>query len=474
MLDAQNSSPNPFETISLMTKTEAPAAPQNPLLSAPIPGLMRKIAVPVSIGAFFNTMYNVVDTIYGGLISDQVLAALSLSFPIYFIIIAMGFGFSQGTTALIGNALGRGQREEAQELAIQGLLLGVLISFLVTAGVIWAAPTLVRFMGATDEFYLQQTLDYINPIFYGTIFFITVQMLLAILNALGNTRPGRNFLVSGFFLNLLLDPWFIFGGFGVPAMGITGIAVATVLIQFLGCIYVGYEVLRSELVDKETFARFWRPNFGALWRLVQQGFPNMVDTMGVSLGFFVLNYFVGWFGQDAVAALGAASRIEQVALLPLLGLNVAVLALVARNNGANQLDRVQEVYRKSLLYGGLLMLTTTVLAILFARPLMSMFTDDGEIIRMGVEFIRIRCLGLVPNAFFFMSASAMRGIEKPFWPLVINFVRFVFLPWLLVAIFVQGFGYGLTAIWVTSTVAFFVTAVMGLVMAHRLLPKLAG
>ena len=446
------------------------AAPKNPLLTAPIPGLMRKIAVPVSIGAFFNTMYNVVDTIYGGLISDQALAALSISFPIYFIIIAMGFGFSQGNTALIGNALGRGQREEAQELAIQGLILGVLISAVVTVSVIWSAPAMVTFMGATDDAYRQQTLDYINPIFYGTIFFISVQMMLAILNALGQTGPGRNFLVGGFFLNLLLNPWFIFGGVGIPAMGIAGIAVATVLVQLLGCIYVGYEVWRSDLVRGENLARFWKPNFRALYRLMAQGFPNMLDTLGVSLGFFVLNYFVSWFGQDAVAALGAASRIEQVALLPLLGLNVAVLSLVARNNGANQVDRIQEVYRKSLLYGSLVMLTTTVLALVFARPLMGMFTNDAGIIQMGVDYIRIRCLGLIPNAFFFMSASAMRGVEKPFWPLVINLIRFVVLPWVLVMIFVRGFDYGLNAVWVTTTVAFFVTAAMGLFMARRLLP----
>jgi len=447
--------------------------PTNPLLTEPIPGLMRKIAVPVSVGAFFNTMYNVVDTIYGGLISDQALAALSLSFPIYFIIVAVGFGFSQGTTALIGNALGRDQREEAQELAIQGLILGLLVSMLVMAGVLWAAPMMVTFMGATDEFYRQQTLSYINPIFYGTVFFITVQMMLAILNALGKTGPGRNFLVGGFFLNLLLDPWFIFGGFGVPAMGIMGIAVATVLVQFIGCIYIGYEVLKSELISTETFARFWQPNFSALYRLVAQGFPNMLDTLGVSIGFFVLNYFVGWFGQGAVAAFGAASRIEQVALLPLLGLNVAVLTLVARNNGAKQNDRIHVVYRKSLFYGSMIMLVTTLLAIIFARPLMSMFTNDAEIIRMGVSYIRIRSLGLIPNAFFFMSASAMRGVEKPFWPLVINLIRFVGLPWLLVTIFVQQLGYGLTTIWITTTITFFVTAAMGLFMARRVLPKLA-
>jgi Na+-driven multidrug efflux pump len=184
---------------------------------------------------------------------------------------------------------------------------------------LWSAPALVTFMGATNDSYRDMALEYINPLFYGTIFFITVQMLQAILNTLGRTQPGRNFLIAGFFLNLVLDPWFIFGGFGLPAMGIMGIALATVLTQILGCFYIGYEVSRTDLISWASLRRYWRPDLGQIWRIIQQGFPNTVDTMGVSLGFFILTIFVGRFGQHAVAAMGSASRIEQVFFLPLLG-----------------------------------------------------------------------------------------------------------------------------------------------------------
>ena len=457
-----------------MAHTQTDSRPVSPLLSAPIPGLMRQIGVPVGIGAFFNTMYNVVDTFYGGLISDQALAALSLSFPIYFIIVAIGFGFSQGNTALMGNALGRGNHEEAQRFAVQGITFGAVISILVTVSVIQVTPAMAAFMGATDDAYQQMTLAYVNTIFYGAIFFITVQMLSGILNAQGNTRPSRNFLTAGFFLNLLLDPWFIFGGLGLPAMGITGIAVATVFVQFLGCLYIGFEAAKSDLVTRRSIRRFWRPEWTTIRRIVGQGFPNMLDMMGVSLGFFVLNYFVSRFGQEAVAALGAASRIEQVALLPLLGLNVAVLALVAQNNGAGLTARVWTIYRKSLLYGSIIMLITMLLAMVSARPLMTLFTDDASIIDMGVQYVWIRSLGLIPNALFFMSASALRGIERPIGPLLLNLIRFVALPWLLIAIFVQWLGFGLTALWVTSTIAFFLAAIAGRFMAWAGLPKLEG
>ena len=456
-----------MEKINIFMKTNT----ASPLLSAPIPLMTRRIGIPVGIGAFFSTMYNIVDTIYGGLISDQALAALSLSFPIFFFIIAIGFGFSQGTTALIGNALGRGDREEAEHRSVQTIVFGVIVSILLTIFVILSAPTMVGWMGATEGTYRQMALDYINPIFYGAIFFITLQMMLSILNALGNTRPGRNVQVGGFFLNLLLDPWFVFGGFGLPAMGIMGIALATVLIQLLSCLYIALILSRTELISGESIRRYWKPNWPIMRLIIEQGIPNVLDTLGISIGFFILTIYVSQFGQKPVAALGAASRLEQLALLPLLGLNIAVISLVARNNGAKLYGRVQEAYRTSLIYGTGIMFAGMVIVSLFARPLMGLFSDDAEIIRIGVEYVRIRNLGLIPNALFFMSSSAMRGIERPFLPLILNMLRFVLLPWLFIIIFVKQLGYGLTSIWVTSTAAFFITAVAALIMAWRYLPK---
>ena len=473
MSDVNLAIANLLNTRNSMTSNQpVPKSPnQNPLLSAPIPLMIRKIGIPVSIGAFFNTMYNVVDTIYGGLISNQALAALSISFPIYFIIVALGFGFSQGNTALIGNALGQDDTEKAQQYAVQGIGFGLIISILATIGVVQISPHLVAYMGATDPTYQQMALAYINPIFYGAIFFITVQMLMSILNALGDTKPGRNFLVAGFFLNLALDPWFIFGGFGLPAFGISGIAYATVLTQVLGCFYIGYIVSKTDLVTAVSLKKNLIPQPKVMWGIIQQGFPNMVDLMGVSLGFFVLNFFVSKFGPNAVAALGAASRLEQVALLPLLGLNVAVISLVARNNGAKQFGRVQETFQLSLIYGSGIMFVTMVLISLFARPLMGLFTEDPDIIRIGVNYVWIRNLGLIPSAIFFMSSSALRGIERPLLPLIYNIFRFVLLPWLFIIIFVQQLGFGLTSIWISSTSAFFIVAIVGYITTRRMLPK---
>ena len=119
------------------------------LTTQPIPKLIRQIAVPASVGYFFHTMYNVVDTYFGGMISTQALAALSLSLPVFFIIIALGTGIATGTTALIANALGAGNRQEARVFAVQGLSFGVLISVVLTWFGIYASPFLFSLLGAS-------------------------------------------------------------------------------------------------------------------------------------------------------------------------------------------------------------------------------------------------------------------------------------------------------------------------------------
>ncbi|MGB1253022.1 MAG: MATE family efflux transporter, partial [Candidatus Promineifilaceae bacterium] len=126
-----------------------------PLLTEPIPFMIRKIGIPVGIGALFNTMFNVVDTIYGGLISDEALAALSLAFPITFVIIALSFGFSIGGTALIGNALGSGERELAQKYAVQSVALAILVAIITAILIILTAPYMLITLGAVEDSYRQ-------------------------------------------------------------------------------------------------------------------------------------------------------------------------------------------------------------------------------------------------------------------------------------------------------------------------------
>jgi putative MATE family efflux protein len=417
----------------------------NKLIAEPVPKLVTDIGVPASVGFFFNTMYNVVDTYFGGLISTQALASLSLSFPVFFIIIAMGTGISTGTTALIANAIGADRTEEVRRLSIQGMIFSVFIACLLTLLGIYTSRTLFRILGASGD-YLLMADAYMDTIFLGTLFFMILYMLNAVLNGLGQTKPFRNFLIAGFLLNVGLDPWFIYGGFGLPAMGIIGIALSTVLIQGIGCVYLGFKVWRTGLISRLTL-RDLRPEVGPLKEIARQGFPASVNMLTVGMGVFVITFFVSEFGKEAVAAYGIALRIEQIVLVPTIGLNISTLSLVAQNNGARLFGRVREALQTALKYGAYVMAVGALIVFIEAKPLMSLFSGNASVTAVGTTYLRIDALVLYAYVVLFVHVAALQGMKRPLFAVWIGLYRQIAAPFLLFWMVTHVFHIGLLGIW---------------------------
>lgn len=440
------------------------------LTTAPIPGLIRALAIPASLGFFFNTMFNVVDTYFGGRISTQALAALSLSFPVFFLIIAVVNGVSTGVTALIGTALGAEKREEARTLAMQGLSFGVVTALALTLIGLDLSPTLFRLLGAEEE-YLHDCLLYMDTIFAGTLFFMGASMLNAILSAQGDTKSYRNFLILGFFLNIGLDPWFIYGGFGVPALGIRGVAAATVLVQFMGCVYLSWKVQRTGLLGNWTF-KAALPKLKPYTDIARQGLPSSLNFMTIAVGAFILTYFVSHYGKAAVAAYGIGLRIEQIFLLPAIGLNIATLTLVAQNHGARKFDRVQAALHQSMRYAAMIALTGTAAVVLFARPLMLLFSQNAEVIAVGVTYLRIDAFVFYGYSLLSLHTSTLQGLKKPAFAMGIGLYRQILAPLPVLYFFTKILGFGILGIWWGFFLITWSAAIMAVWFTRRKLKEL--
>lgn len=441
----------------------------NNLTEGNIGQLMKSVALPASIGFFFNTMYNVVDTYYGGLISTEALAALSLSFPVFFLIIAFGSGIGSGTTAIIGHALGEGDKEKAKHFSIQAISFSTILSLILTILALLISPSLFRILGAEGN-YLELALSYTNVIFYGTVFFMATFLCNAILNAAGDTKTYGKFLIVGFFLNLILDPWFMFGWLGFPKLGLAGVAWATVVIQIIGTLYLLSKVIKAGFISK-NFYRDLKPEWKTFKEISIQGFPSSFSMMSVAIGIFIITYFIKAFGSPAVAAYGIATRIEQIALLPTIGVNIAALALVAQNAGARKFDRVKEVVKKAFQYNTLLLAPAAVLVYFFADKLMSFFTTDTVVVEIGTKYLHIAILIFLAYGILFASDSIVRGLKKPQISLVIGVGRQIILPLTFFYLTSKVWGFDIRGIWWSIFLINWVGALLSLWYLKRLLRK---
>ena len=415
------------------------------LTTGPLPSHIRGIALPMSIGFFFNTMYNVVDSFFAGQISTSALAAMALSFPVFFIIIATSEGIARGASALIANAIGAGDRKKEAALSGQVLSLGFIAALILTAIGLLSAEPLFRILGATGD-YLELAKSYITPIFTGTIFFMLSSMSNSILLAHGDSKTFGKVLVVGFFLNLILDPWFLYGGFGLPAMGIAGIAWATVLIQAIGGIFLLTTVLRRRLITI-TCLEHLRPNFQIYREILRQGIPTAFNMMSIAIGFFVTMYYLKFYGEAAVAAFGVGTRIEQIALLPTIGLSAAIVSIVGQNNGAGLFGRVRETIQLCVKYGVYLIILASILLFVLATPLVRLFTNDPAVIKLGTEYIRIVTFIQWAYVMTFVHIGFLQAVKRPMYGFVESVIRKLILPIVIFYIAVRILDVSLNGFW---------------------------
>jgi len=439
------------------------------LTRRPVPEVIRQVAVPASVGFFSHTMFNLADTMWAARIDTEAVAALSLSLPVFFIITSIASGIATGSTALMGAALGGGDREQASLTAVQMLGFGVLVSAALAWFGLACSPPIFAWLGARGP-YLATCLAYMNPIFACNAATVFIYLFNAVLQSRGDTKSFRNVLVATALLNLGLDPWFIYGGFGLPAMGLAGVAWATVLLQAAGAVYLGFKARRTGLLATDR-GRNLIPRPRIYGRIAHQGFPASLNFMTIALGFFVIFRFVSRFGPAASAAFGIATRIDQVILMPAIGLNVAALTVTAQNFGAGRPERIRETLSRCLRYGAWLLIPLCVPLGLFAEPLMRLTTADPAVVAVGAEYLRVDAFVLYGYVVISVSTAALQGMQRPLFAIWMGVSRQVAAPWLLFTLLVNRMGYGTLALWLSIAAIVWAAALVSFWFVRRVLAQ---
>ena len=398
------------------------------LTKDPIWTLLRRVTIPASVGSLFQTFYNLVDTWFAGRISAEAIGAIAKSFPIYFTIIAVGVGLGAATNALIGNSIGEKKIRVASLYVAQSLIFAVLVSIIVTIFGLNASNYLLGVMGS-DEAGIILTREYLDIIFYGT-FIVLIQISLnGTLNAQGDTRSYRNVLIFSFFLNIFLNPLFIWGYGFIPGFGIAGLAIATVISQSIGTIYLAFKVNNFQ-IRNYLKPQCFIPKFEYLKSLTNQAVPVMFSMLFIGVGIFNILYFIGKFGDLATAGYGAALRVEQVFLLPVIGLNTAVLSIGGQNFGAKAYNRIRELYTKALFFGISFMTVAGVIIFFGAEFFVSLFTDNQEAVMSGAIYLKVAALIGPIYPVFFITTAVFQAVKKPLYSLYLSILRLTAFPFL--------------------------------------------
>jgi len=396
------------------------------LLKDEVSLLVRRLAVPASIGTLFQTLYTIVDTFYAGKISPEALSALSKSFPIYFIIIATSIGVTVAGTSLIGSSIG--EKNEKNVLSYFGnvIIYAIIISLVVSILGFSFGETIFQLMNSSNSV-TTLGLEYINIIFLGTVLFILVVALNSFLHAEGDTKTYRNVLIFSFFLNIILNPILIFGFLFIPPLGITGIGIATLIAQFVSLLIILIKILNNQRIKKITLYHF-KAKFFFLKNIFFQSMPITIAILGYSVAATIVFTYVGLFGEYAVAGYGSATRIEQVLLLPVLGINTAIISIIAQNIGAKYYDRVEQSYFTSIKYGLFIMLIAGVVIFISADIVPKFFSSNPEVIMHGSMYLKISAFILPAYPIFFLSNGFFMALKKSEKAMLNNIVRNVVVP----------------------------------------------
>lgn len=373
-----------------------------------IPRHLVAFSLPLLFGNVLQALYNTADAMWvGQFIGPEALGAVSASFPIVMFLVALLMGVSMASTVFVSQFAGARQYDMVRKTIRNSLSLAVLGSSVVTVVGLAVSGPLLSFLNVPEEIFAMAA-GYLRVHFLGTLFVTGYVFVSAILQGLGDSRTPVVFLAIAVTLNLVLDPFFIVGIGPLPAMGVVGAAIATVVshaVSFMLAIW--YLEKKVKLFSLRTFTL--RLDKELTRKTFMVGLPSGIQQTIVSMGIMAMSSIVNSFGTAVVAAFGAASRLDQFAMMPAQSLGLATSAVAGQNIGAGRYDRVRQVLMWSCVIAVSIAIVVTGVAQLAPRILMRIFTSDEQVLALGEEYLRIVSIGYAAFSLMFVFNSLIRG-----------------------------------------------------------------
>ena len=405
-----------------MMEEEEEVAQDNKMGTLPVKRLIVSMSFPMMISMLVQAMYNIVDSIFVSHLSEDALTAVTLAFPLQMMIISVGSGTGVGINALLSKALGEKKQKRANKAANNGLLL-TFISFIVfvAVGIFLAEP------------FIKSQTDSINIANMGTVYLYTCctlsigvffQMTFErLLQSTGRTHLSMISQITGAVINIIFDPIFIFGYFGIEGMGVIGAAYATVLGQCIAAVVGLVLNVKFNPDIKISLKKMFKPSWKIIRRIYAVGVPSILMMAIGSIMSYCMNQILGIFSSTAVAVFGAYFKLQSFIFMPIFGLNNGLIPVLAYNYGARSKDRIREAVRFSMKLALSIMVIGTIVFWSIPRLLLGFFDASDYMLSLGVPALRIISLSFPIASLCIAMGSMFQAFSKSKYSLIVSVGR---------------------------------------------------
>jgi putative MATE family efflux protein len=365
-------------------------------------------SIPMLLGSAFHTAYSIVNAAWvGNGLGAAAMAAITVSFPIFFLLMAVAGGLTLASNILVSQAYGAKDWARLKQVVQNSLVLTGVVGLTCVAVGRFAAEAVLRAMGTPSDV-LPLAVSYLRTFLWTTPFMFGVFFLASVMRGVGDSKTPLYFQAGSLALNAVLDPLLMFGWLGFPRLGLNGTAVATICAQACAFASIAVYVQRRDHIAAPDWRRL-RADVPTTLLTLKIGVPSMVQQAFVSLGMIFIVGLVNRFGTHSSAAYGIAMRIDQLAFMPAMAIGMAVSTLSGQNIGAQRFDRVREVFRWGVAVSCGMTMVPSVLAVALPAQLIGMFTRDLDVVVTGAHYLRTIGLGYLMFAVMFVSNGVING-----------------------------------------------------------------
>ena len=394
---------------------------ENKMGVMPVGKLLVNMALPMIISMLVQAFCNIVDSVYVSQVSESAVTALSLAFPVQNMQIGFAVGVGVGVNALLSQSLGRKDQESVNWAAGQGVFLALVAT---------ALFMLFGFFGVRPYYTMQSTVAETveGGIAYTSICCIfTVGVFIQVLcerllQATGRAMQTMILQGTGAIINIILDPVFIHGWWGMPRMGVAGAAVATVIGQCTGAVLGIYLNLRHN-PEVQLHVKFMKPNWKVIAPILEVGIPSVVMNGIGSVMNFGMNQILQGFNEVATGVFGIYYKLQSLFFMPLFGINNATISILAYNYGARKPKRIVHTLKLATAVAVCIMLVGLAVFQLFPQALLGIFNPTEEFLAIGVKALRILCLPFPVAAICISLGASFQALGKGSYSTIVSLCR---------------------------------------------------